>query len=528
MAIPGPAFAQAGTLGNEEAELYQLTDVDAHLEARFFAKAGSRVVGVTFLNQNLVPEGPQRAPMTEVDKVQFKGGEPAVDHIEVSGPFKVTGVGDATSRAKIFVCNPARPAEETACARKILSTLARRAYRRPVLDKDIRALMDVYEAGREGDDFDAGIRAGLSRILVGPEFLLRVERDPANAAPGSIHRVTDLELASRLSFFLWSSIPDDELLTAAEQGRLKDPAVLDAQVRRMLRDPKSRTLITSFAGQWLYLRNLAAARPDSGIFTEFDSSLRDAFRQETELFVESTLREDQSVLRMLDADYTFLNERLAKHYGIPNVYGSHFRRVALGPEFDARRGLLGQGSLLTVTSYANRTSVVLRGKWVLENILGAPPPPPPPNIPALERNGAIGKLPLRQLMEAHRANPVCAVCHSRMDPLGFALENFDAIGQWRTADAGTPIDASAVVPDGTKFDGPAGLRKVLLSRPEQFAGTVIERLLTYALGRGLEYYDTPAIRDITRSAAKDDYRWSSLILATVKSMPFQMRKADER
>ncbi len=529
MIVGGPPFSPASYLGNEESEHYQLTEVEALLEARFFAKAGSRLVGASFLHENLVPEGVLRPRMTEVDRVQFKGGDPAIEHIEIAGPFSVTGVGDTPSRQKVFVCRPARAEEEEACATKIFAGLARRAYRRPVTQKDVQPVLGVYQSvRRDGEDFEAGIRAGISRILVAPEFLFRIEREPASAAPGSVHRVSDLDLASRLSFFLWSSIPDDDLLNAAEQGKLSDPAVLAQQVRRMLRDARSRTLVTNFAGQWLYLRNLYSSKPDSGLFTDFDSSLRDAFRQETELFVESTLREDRSVLRLLDADYTFLNERLARHYGIPDVYGSHFRRVTLGPAFEARRGLTGQGSLLTVTSYANRTSVVLRGKWVLENILGAPPPPPPPNVPDLEKSGTVGKVPLRQLMEQHRANAACAACHARMDPLGFALENFDAIGQWRAADAGTPIDASAVLPDGTKFDGPAGLRKVLLSQPEQFAATVAERLLTYALGRGLEHYDAPAIRTIVRDAARDDYRWSSLILAAVNSMPFQIRKVDDK
>ena len=368
----------------------------------------------------------------------------------------------------------------------------------------------------------------LRRILASPKFVFRSESDPPAVVPGTAYRISALELASRLSFFVWSSMPDDELLDVASRGKLTDPAVLEQQTRRMLADPRSSALVTNFAGQWLYLRNLYSSKPDSALFTDFDSSLRDAFRQETELFVESTLRDDHSVLRLLDADYTFLNERLARHYGIPGVYGSHFRRVTLGPAFEARRGLTGQGSLLTVTSYANRTSVVLRGKWVLENILGAPPPPPPPNVPDLEKSGTIGKVPLRQLMEQHRANAACAACHARMDPLGFALENFDAIGQWRAADADTPIDASAMLPDGTTFDGPAGLRKVLLSHPEQFAATVAERLLTYALGRGLEHYDAPAIRRIVRDAARDDYRWSSLILGAVNSTPFQLRKVDDK
>jgi hypothetical protein len=527
MTVPGPPFSQANALGDEESDIYQLTEVDAHLEARFFAEAGPRLVGVTFLHENLVPEGSYRPRMTEFDRVQFKGGDPAIDHIEIAGPFRVTGVGDTPSHRKIFVCRPAQAGDEEPCASKILSVLARRAFRRPVTAKDVQPLMSVYQAARaEGGDFEAGVRAAISRILVGPEFLFRAERDPAGTRAGAAYRLTDLELASRLSFFIWSSLPDDELLEDAEKGRLRDSEVLARQVRRMLADPRASALVTNFASQWLYLRNLSAARPDPELFTEFDESLRDAFRRETELFVESTLREDRSVLALLDADYTFLNERLARHYGIPDVYGSHFRRVTLGPDFDARRGLLGQGSLLTVTSYANRTSVVLRGKWVLENILSAPPPPAPPAVPALEKTGAIGSLPLRQLMEQHRANPVCRACHAPMDPLGFALENFDAVGKWRTVDAGTPVDASAVLPDGTAFEGPSGLRTVLLQRPEQFAGTVAERLLTYAIGRGLEYYDMPAMRQILREAAKDEYRWSALILAVTKSTPFQMRRAE--
>jgi hypothetical protein len=529
MIVGGPPFSPASYLGNEESEHYQLTEVEALLEARFRAKAGSRLISASFLHENLVPEGVFRPRMTEADRVQFKGGDPAIEHIEITGPLAVTGIGQTSSREKVFVCRPTRAEEDEACATKIFAGLARRAFRRPVTQKDVQPILGVYRSARsEGEGFDAGIRAGISRILVAPEFLFRIERDPADAAPGSIHRVSDIELASRLSFFLWSSIPDDDLLNSADQGKLADPVVLAEQVRRMLRDARSRTLVTNFAGQWLYLRNLYSSKPDSALFTDFDSSLRDAFRQETELFVESTLRDDHSVLRLLDADYTFLNERLARHYGIPDVYGSHFRRVTLGPAFQARRGLTGQGSLLTVTSYANRTSVVLRGKWVLENILGAPPPPPPPNVPDLEQSGTVGKVPLRKLMEQHRANAACAACHARMDPLGFALENFDAIGQWRAADAGTPIDASAVLPDGTTFDGPSGLRKVLLGHPDQFAATVTERLLTYALGRGLEHYDAPAIRRIVRDAARDDYRWSSLILGAVTSTPFQIRKVDEK
>src|SRR5438094_7408932 len=403
--------------------------------------------------------------------------------------------------------------------------LARRAYRRPATDKDVRTLLHVYQDGRGEGGFESGIQAALERIVAGPEFLFRIERDPAGVGLDAAYRISNIELASRLSFFLWSSIPDDELLKLAERGRLKDPAIFEQQVRRMLGDPRSRSLATNFASQWLYLRNLGSKTPDPKLFPEFDDNLRQAFQQETELFVESTLGEDRSVLRLLDADYTFLNERLARHYGIPDVYGSHFRRVTLGPELDARRGLLGQGSLLTVTSYANRTSVVLRGKWLLENMLGAPPPPPPPNVPSLEDSGTDGKpLPLRQLMEKHRKNPGCASCHAAIDPLGFALENFDAIGRWRTADAGTAVDSSGVLPDGTRLEGPSGLRNVLLSRPEEFVTVFAERMLVYALGRGVEYYDVPAIRKIVREAARQEYCWSSLILATAKSMPFQMRR----
>ena len=384
------------------------------------------------------------------------------------------------------------------------------------------------KAGRSEGGFEAGIQAALERILAGPEFLFRIERDPADVPPDTAYRISDVDLASRLSFFLWSSIPDDELLNLAESGKLKDSAIFEQQVRRMLGDPRSKSLVTNFASEWLYLRNLGSSKPDPKLFPEFDENLRQAFQQETELFLESTLREDRSVLRLLDANYTFLNERLARHYGIPDIYGSHFRRVTLGPEFDARRGLLGQGSLLTVTSYANRTSLVLRGKWLLDNMLGAPPPPPPPNVPSLEESGTDGKpLPLRQLMERHRANPACASCHARIDPLGFALENFDAIGRWRTTDAGAPIDSSGVLPDGTRLDGVAALRNVLLSRPDEFASVFAERMLVYALGRRVEYYDFPAIRKIVRESAQHEYRWSSLILATAQSMPFQMRRSQK-
>ena len=525
---PGPPFSQAARIGDPASEAYEYGGAEEPLELRFQAKAGARLVGVTFLKNNSVPEGVSRPRMTQFEMVQYKGGEPDIDNIVITGPYNGSGLGDTLTRQKIFVCRPTGIADEDPCARKILSTLARRAYRRPVTDKDVQTVLRVYQAERNEVGFEAGIQAALERILAGPEFLFRVERDPANLAPGTAYRISDLELASRLSFFLWSSIPDDQLLDLAESGKLRDSVVLEQQVRRMLADSRSRTLVTNFAEQWLYLRNLRAKTPDPKLFEDFDENLREAFLQETELFIESTLRADQSVMRLLDANYTFLNERLARHYGVPNIYGSHFRRVTLGPAFDARRGLLGQGSLLTVTSYANRTSVVLRGKWLKENILGSPPPPPPPNVPPLENSETVGQpLPLRQLMEKHRKNPACAGCHAAMDPLGFALENFDAIGRWRTTEANVPVDSSGVLPDGTQLDGPSGLRNVLLSRPEEFVTTVTERMLTYALGRGVEYYDSPAIRKIVREAAREDYRWSVLVLGTIRSMPFQMRRSQE-
>jgi hypothetical protein len=357
---------------------------------------------------------------------------------------------------------------------------------------------------------------------VDPDFLFRVEGDPANSKADSVHAVSEFELASRLSFFLWSSLPDDELLNLAAQGRLQEPAVFEHQVRRMLQDSRSKALVENFAGQWLYLRNLPSKFPDPGVYPNFDENLRQALEQETQLFFDSIIREDRSVVDLLDADYTFVNERLARHYGIPNVHGSQFRRVTLLDE--NRRGLLGQGSILMVTSYATRTAPTLRGKWLLENVLGTPPPPPPPNVPSLKEDRNASVLTMRQRMEQHRANPACASCHKLMDPLGFALENFDAVGGWRTAQGNTPIDASGELPDGTKFQGPSELRRILLSKRDQFVGTVTEKLLTYALGRGIEYYDMPAVRKIVRDAASSDYRFSAIILGIAKSTPFQMRR----
>lgn len=502
---------------------------DANLEVRFSAKAGPRLVGVTFLDEGAEAEGALQSHMVGYYSYRrkiLKGSGPALDQVVIDGPYDAKGLGDTPSRRKIFVCYPGGSRDEAPCAKRILSTLARRAFRRSVTDRDVAALMKLYDGERrDGGNFEAGISMAIQGMLVSPDFLFRVEHDAPNLAPGTAFRISDLELASRLSFFLWSSIPDDELLDLAAAGKLKDSAVLDKQVRRMLADSRSKALVTNFGGQWLYLRNMPRMTPDANAFVDFDENLRQAFEKETELFLESNLQEDRSVLNLLDANYTFVNERLANFYGIPNVFGNQFRRVPLDSHPE-RRGLLGQGSILTVTSYANRTSPTVRGKWLLENVLGTPPPPPPADVPSLKedntRNGKI--LTMRERMEEHRANPACAVCHARMDPLGFALENFDGIGKWRTvSEANTPIDASGVLPDGTKFDGPDGLRKILLSHPEQFATTVTERLLTYALGRGLEYYDEPAIRKITRDAAAHDYRWSSLIVGIVNSVPFQMR-----
>lgn len=530
-----PLYSRASPLGDPKQEEYE-HGMDAGLEVRFPAKTGTRTVGVAFLEEDAAPEGALQPPLTQFD-VTFKGGNPAIESVTIGGPFDTKGLGETPSRRKILICGPQNRAatakerssdrtDDEACATKILSTLAHRAYRHPITQKDIQTLLSFYRAGvaaKEGS-FEAGIGKAIERILVGPEFLFRVERDPANVAPGTAYRISDLELATRLSFFLWSSIPDEQLLDLAERGKLKNAEVLQQQVRRMLADSRSKALVTNFAAQWLNMRTIQKISPDPEAFPDFDENLRDAFQQETELFFESMLREDRGVMDLLNADYTFVNERLARHYGIPNVYGNHFRRVTLADE--ARMGLIGQASILTATSYATRTSPTLRGKWVLENILGAPPPPPPPNVPSLKDRGADGKiLSVRQQMELHRANSACAVCHTRMDPLGFALENFDAIGRWRTASGAdnTPVDSSGVLPDGTKFNGPAELRQILLRHQQEFVSTVTEKLLTYALGRGVLYYDAPAIRAITRDAAASNYRWSSIILGIVKSIPFQMR-----
>lgn len=454
--------------------------------------------------------------------LQDMNGLPALDYVNIVGPIDAKGPGDTQSRRRIFTCEPKTPADELPCAEQILSRLARRAYRGPVGEKDLALPLDVYKNGRERGGFERGIESALRMLLSSPKFLFRSQPDP-NLAPGTIYPLDDLALASRLSFFLWSSIPDEELLSVAQQGKLSEPAVYAQQVKRMLADPRADSLVTNFAAQWLFLRNLENARPDIDTFPNFDDNLRSAMRRETELFVGSIIHEDRNVLDLLTADYTFLNERLAKHYGIPGVYGSRFRRVHLSnPE---RRGLIGQGSVLTVTSYPNRTSPVLRGKYILTNLLGTPPPPPPPNVPALKENkpGAEARS-MRERLAVHRNNPVCAGCHDIMDPLGLALENFDAVGRYRTVEAGGEIDASGRLVDGTPIDGVDDLRRALVEDPKQFVGVVTEKLMTYALGRGLEYYDMPTVRAIVRSAAERDYRFSALIYGIVTSDQFRKKR----
>jgi hypothetical protein len=483
-------------------------------------KAGPRTVGVAFLLRNeALPEA------TVLPRMRGSGTQAAINTVTIRGPFTPSGPGDTPSRRRIFACQPASQAEEIGCARRILAQLARRAYRRPVTDGDLEDLTPFYTEGRAAGGFESGIQLALERLLVSPQFLFRIEREPAGAAPGKAYRVSDLELASRLSFFIWSSIPDDELLEAAIRGELKNPDVLERQTRRMLADPRSQALITNFAAQWLFLGDIALKEPDPLTFRHFDESLRRAMARETELFLDSVLRADRSVLRLLDADYTFLNERLAEHYGIPNIKGSDFRRVTL-PAGSPRAGLLGQGSILTLTSYPTRTSPVLRGKYVLENLLAAPPPPPPANVPALDTAGEKRgeTLTLRDAMVQHRKNPACAGCHAAMDPIGFALENFDAVGRWRDRDAGKSIDTSGVLPGGVPFDGVTGLKRVLLSRPEPFVGALTEKLTMYALGRNVQYYDMPAVRKIVHDSVKHDYTFTSLVIGVVQSAPFQMRQ----
>jgi mono/diheme cytochrome c family protein len=553
-----------GPLKDPKAERLRMSP-NINIEFRLTVKAGPQDIGVAFLNTSYVANEdlvhrPGASTYDANNGMQY--GYYTVPHlgkVDITGPYNATGSGDTPSRRKIFVCRPKREAQglaspkpqenageaqarqraasedeaqarqraassddELACAQKIISNLVRHAFRRPATDNDVEQFQSFYQQGRNKGSFDAGIQMALRRILADPEFVFRFETPPANVKPGEAYRLGDLELASRLSFFLWSSIPDDQLLNTAIQGKLHEPAVLDRETRRMLKDPKANALVHNFAGQWLFLRDLKSTNPDSREFPDFDDNLRQSFVRETEMLFESVLREDRSVLDLLDADYTFVNERLAKHYDIPGIYGPDFRRVTVPS--DARRGLLGQGSMLLVTSNANRTSPVQRGKWILENILGSPPPLPPPNVPPLKES-VVGAKPtsVRERIEEHRSNPVCAACHKIMDPIGLALENFDGTGQWRTTDSGFPIDPSSQMVDGTPLDGPSSLRKALLSRPEAVVGTMTQKLLMYGIGRETKYNDMPVVRAIMRAAEPNRYKFSDLVLGVVRSAPFQMR-----
>jgi hypothetical protein len=526
--------------------------VDAHLKTRLDVKAGPHKLGVTFIKKaSSLLESPRQPLNVHFNYYRHPRLGPAIYEVSIVGPTLTRSVSedstltrsvseDSTltrsvsedsarveantpSRRRIFITKPKNAAEEEGCAKTILANLARQAYRRPVDDADLKPILSFYEVGRKDGDFETGIEAALASLLVKPQFLFRIERDPPNVSRGEVYHISDLELASRLSFFLWSSSPDEELLRLAEKNELHQPEVLEKQVRRMLADERSESLVTNFASQWLYLRNLEAVNLDMRLYPDFDDNLRQAMRRETELLFSDVVRDDRSALGLLKTDHAWLNERLAKHYGIPHIYGSHFRRVPVSDD-SQRGGLLRQGSILTVTSYATRTSPVIRGHWVLQNLVGNPPPPPPPDVPALD--GVISdKLSIRERLKQHRENTACASCHEQMDPVGFALENFDAIGRWRKTDAGQRIDASGRFIDGSQFTGVAGLERALLDRPELFVQTLTEKLLTFALGRGVEYYDAPAVRQIIRDAKKDDYRFSKLILGIVSSTPFQMRKA---
>jgi hypothetical protein len=512
--------------------IYERT-ADEALKVRFPMTAGSHKVQVAFLRERYAWEGVVVPPPnyenynTARIEVPYERvwHEPAVANVTIDGPFEVQGVGDTASREKIFVCMPKNKRDEEPCARQILENQARLAYRRPVNDDDVAPLLGLYREGRKnGDTFEAGVRKSLEGLLMSSEFLFRIEPDPDGVQPGDNYELSDIALASRLSFMLWSSIPDDELLTLAEHGKLSNPKVMEDQVQRMLEDDRSTSLVSNFAEQWLLIRNLPSAHKNSDVFRSFDEELRNAFHEEVKLFVGSIFNEDRSIMDLFEADYTYLNERLAKHYGIKGVYGNRFRKVKVGED---QRGLLARAGILSITSYPNRNSTVLRGKWVLENILAAPPPPPPEDIPPLEdAKGAEGEvLTLRERMEIHPANPACAVCHNQMDPIGFGLENYNAIGQWRELDEGKPINAKGRLPSGVEFEGPAELQRALLNTPEVFAGAFTQKLMTYALGRPLEHYDMPAVRKILNQAEQNNYKFSSIVLGIINSLPFQYRTA---
>jgi hypothetical protein len=524
-----PESFAGNTQGDPAFEEYMHT-ADAGLEIRFPVTSGTHQVGVSFVRRFWEPEGVLQPPQRGFARTtnELYHGYPAVDTVSITGPIQKPGLTvDSPSRGKIFSCRPRNTASELPCARKILSTLATRAYRRPVTEEDVQTLLDFFKEGRANATFDAGIQRGLERMLAAPSFLFRIEREPPKALPGSVYRLSDVDLASRLSFFLWSSIPDVELLNVAAAGKLKQPAVLEQQVKRMLADERSKALVDNFVDQWLQMSKLNGLVPDVNAFPDFDENLREAMHQETEEFVASQLRQDRSVLELLTANHSYLNERLARHYSIPNVYGNHFRKFTFAD--GVRGGLLGQASVLTVTSYPNRTSVVLRGKWLLANMLGSPPPAPPVDVPSLKDPGQDGQpLSLRDRMELHRNSPACTGCHQRMDPLGFSLENFDALGKWRRTADGDSVDATAALPDGTTFEGIAGLRNLLLEHKDDYVRTLTEKLLSYSVGRGIEYSDRPAIRKIARESRAADYRWSSLILGIVRSEPFSMGIVKER
>ncbi len=497
--------------------------VDSHLSTRIRATAGPHEVGVTFIKKPTALLETKRQPLNvHFNMYRHPRQGPAVYEVSITGPLNPTGTSDSPSHGQIFSCQPASTDDEEDCARRIISNLLRRACRQPIDEDDLRQPLALYHQAYQNGGFEAGIEMAISSILVHPKFLFRIERQPHGVEPDTAYRISDLELASRLSFFLWSSIPDEELLDLAVRGKLSETTVLESQIRRLLADKRAVALVDNFAQQWLHLRNLDSVTPDGRLYPDFDDNLRQAFRRETELFFASIIREDRSVLDLLKADYTYLNQRLAKHYGISHIYGSHFRRVLLDTE-SKRGGLLRHGSILTVTSYATRTSPVIRGKWILENFLGTPPPEPPPNIPALSENRVSAQLPVRERLAVHRANPNCASCHRLIDPAGFALENFDAVGRWRDRAGGQPVDAAGGLPDGSQCNGVAELEQGLLDRPELFVGTMTEKLLTYAIGRGTEFYDAPSVRKIVRQSKVDDYRFSSLIQGIVESTPFQMR-----
>ncbi len=502
-------------------------EVDGRLSVRVPVKAGPHRITVTFLRKPLVQSAEvwQQYQRTLIDSNEDKG-TPHLDKVNIVGPYNAAGAGATPSRQKIFTCRPESAAKEEACATEIVSTLSRRAWRRPVEKAEVAELLSFYKLGRESGSFDNGIEIAIRRIISGPEFLFRAEADPPGLKPGTPYRIGDLELASRLSFFLWSTVPDEELVAIASKGKLRNPKVLKAQVQRMLADPKSSTLVTNFASQWLTLRNLQSVVPDPALFPDFDNNLREGFIQETEMLVDSIIREDRNVVDLLNADYTFVNERLARHYGIPGVYGNRFRRVPITDE--ARRGLLGQGSFLTLTSVATRTSAVQRGKWVLTNLLASPPPAPPPNVPALEASAGGEPKTLREQLSAHRADPVCSACHKVMDPIGFSLENYDAVGRWRDKDKGLKIDATDVVFDGSEVGGASGLRNFLLGKQDMFVRALTEKMMSFALGREVDYYDMPAVRTILRDAAAQQNRFSAIVMGIVTSDAFMMRTVAAR